>query len=282
MKKILVVIDCQNDFITGSLKNEEAIATVPNIVGKIKNEEWDAIFATKDTHNEDYLTTPEGEKLPVEHCIFGTEGWMIEKSIAEALEEKGFIVTYINKPTFGSFDLVDRLYSYIKDMAFLPEGEKVYIEFVGFCTDICVVSNALMAKAKLYDLADICVDERCCAGTSLDAHNAAVQVMKSCQIDIKPAYKMQEMTHDEVKDLLCELGYEDAVVFEDPEYDAAIIGVTEDSNVIYSYEKMIEVLMKEMSYEDAVDFISYNTIRAIPYCHGNKPIISFGIPYINI
>ena len=179
MKRILVLIDVQNDFITGSLRNEEAIKTVPNIVEKVKNFEGDYIFLTQDTHSEDYMATKEGEKLPVVHCIDGTEGWEIEPSVAEEIDKKRqddkIIVETLVKPTFASFDLA-------REIAKIP-GE-LDIEFVGFCTDICVVSNALLVKGETYNRANIKVDASCCAGVTVETHNAALLTMKMCQIDV--------------------------------------------------------------------------------------------------
>ena len=142
--EILTVIDTQDDFISGSLRNEEAIKAVPNIVKKIDNFDGDVIYVTQDTHDPDYLYTPEGNKLPVVHCVNRSNGWMINKDVQNALNDaylRGIDVIYVEKPTFGSFDLID----YIKeDIDKCDEYEKVNIEFVGFCTDICVVSNVLI------------------------------------------------------------------------------------------------------------------------------------------
>lgn len=181
MKKILLVIDAQNDFITGSLKNEEAIKKVPNIVKKIHEFYGNKIYVTMDTHNPDYLETNEGKKLPVEHCIKYTEGWCINKNIKQALDEEeknGIEIEYIEKPTFGSFELIDQL-------TLDGRGELEFeVEFVGFCTDICVVSNVLMTKAALYNKVDITVDASCCAGVTPESHNAALLTMKMCQINV--------------------------------------------------------------------------------------------------
>ena len=178
-KKVLVVIDVQNDFITDALRNEEAIKKVPNIVSKINEFKGDYIFVTRDTHQENYMETSEGKKLPVVHCVEGTKGWYIEESVWKALHEKELreetVVRYFNKPTFGSFDLAEA----VKGI----EG-KLDIEFVGFCTDICVVSNALMVKAAVYDRADVKVIEDCCAGVTPETHFAACKTMQMCQIDV--------------------------------------------------------------------------------------------------
>ena len=179
-KVILCVIDTQNDFITGALRNEEAIKTVPNIVKKINEFEGSAIYATMDTHDIDYLDTNEGKKLPVTHCVKYTDGWLIEPSIKKALDdarERGIRVEYVEKPTFGSTELVNLLYTD-------SWSEDLTVDFVGFCTDICVVSNAILAKAKLYDRASIYVYADCCAGVTPESHKAALLTMKMCQINV--------------------------------------------------------------------------------------------------
>lgn len=183
--KILCVIDTQNDFITGSLKNEQAINTVPKIVEKIKNFAGDTIFVTQDTHFDDYLSTKEGRNLPVQHCIKGTEGWEINKDIKEALdfaEINGVRVKYIEKNTFGSFNLIVCLKDALKDLEW-ENYVTSQIEFIGFCTDICVVSNVLLAKAEFYDT-NIVVDSSCCAGVTPELHEAAIKTMQSCQVKI--------------------------------------------------------------------------------------------------
>ena len=183
--KILVVIDAQNDFIAGSLRNEEAIKAVPKIVEKINSFDGDVIYVTQDTHTKDYLDTPEGKRLPFEHCINRTHGWMINDSIQAALtnaDYNGIDVVYVEKPTFGSFDLVEYLEDDANEAEF--EDDDLDIEFVGFCTDICVVSNVLMAKAALYDIATISVDSSCCAGVTPALHEAALNTMRSCQVNV--------------------------------------------------------------------------------------------------
>lgn len=163
--KTLLVIDMQNDFIDGALGTAEAVSIVEAVKEKIlarQAEGWQILY-TRDTHEEDYLTTPEGQKLPVKHCIRGTEGWQIR----EGLYLEGCEI--IDKPTFGwtgwgSFDFRE-------------------IELVGLCTDICVVSNALILKA-LFPNARISVDSRCCAGVTPDSHKAALLTMKMCQIEV--------------------------------------------------------------------------------------------------
>lgn len=173
MKKFLIVVDMQKDFVDGALGSAEAAAIVPAAVKKIKNFEGE-IFATFDTHFENYLNTSEGRKLPVPHCINGTDGWKLDKNIAAALDKKGF--TSVEKFTFGSVDLPELIRK--------AAGEDVFsIELIGLCTDICVISNALLLKANFPEAA-IAVDEKCCAGVTVDKHNAAVETMRSCQIDI--------------------------------------------------------------------------------------------------
>ncbi len=173
MNKILIVVDMQKDFVDGSLGTKEAIAIVNNVVEKIKGFDGD-IFATYDTHAEDYMETMEGKNLPVPHCIKGTAGWELDVKVQEALEEKGF--TPIEKITFGSLDLPIILEEYYKP-------EEVSVELVGLCTDICVVSNALILKANYPEML-ISVDSACCAGVTPAKHEAALEVMRSCHINV--------------------------------------------------------------------------------------------------
>ena len=194
--KILLLIDCQVDFIDGSLANQEAQAAIPAILEKIKNFDGDGIFLTMDTHQKNYLQTPEGEKLPVEHCIYGTKGWGINEQVRDAVEARellGMKVEYITKPTFGSVEPTvaceKSLTELILDMELKAANEaskkvEMEIEMCGFCTDICVISNALILKAYTYDFAEITVDSTCCAGVTPEKHNAALEVMKSCQINV--------------------------------------------------------------------------------------------------
>lgn len=173
--KLYVVIDFQNDFVTGPLGTPEAQAIIPKIVEKIKNiDAKDVLAFTYDSHTDDYLNTQEGKNLPVEHCLVGSTGWFIVKEVSSAAD----IATpkFFNKPTFGCMGLMD----YIKTL----EHELDEIEFCGVCTDICVISNALMAKAVLPEV-KISVDASCCAGVTPELHKAALSVMKSCQIEIK-------------------------------------------------------------------------------------------------
>ena len=172
--KIVVVVDMQNDFIDGSLGTTEAQAMLPRLVEKIKNEpDTTRYIFTKDTHHEGYMMTPEGKKLPVPQCIKGTHGWEIPECLTELFAHAPFV---IEKPSFGSSELME----WITDIIDIDVDT---IEFVGLCTDICVVSNVLMARAYLPNT-PITVDASCCAGTTLDKHMAALEVMKSCQINV--------------------------------------------------------------------------------------------------
>ena len=174
MKNFLVVVDMQNDFVDGALGSAEAVAIVPNVVEKIKNFDGE-IFVTLDTHFDNYMETAEGKKLPVPHCIKGTNGWELNPEVAKALEDKKH--TVVEKLTFGSVDLPKLM----KEAA----SEEVFsAELIGLCTDICVVSNALLLKAH-YPEYNIAVDASCCAGVTPKSHNEALATMGMCQIDIK-------------------------------------------------------------------------------------------------
>lgn len=173
MKKILVVVDIQNDFVDGALGASEAIAIIDNAAQKIKSFDGE-IFVTYDTHFEDYMDTMEGKKLPVPHCIKGTKGWELNPKIAEALEGKDYKT--VEKLTFGSVKLPDMIKESIGE-------NKSEITLIGLCTDICVVSNALILKANLLD-AEIFVDASCCAGVTPKTHNAALDTMRCCQINV--------------------------------------------------------------------------------------------------
>lgn len=172
MKHFLVVVDMQKDFVDGSLGTAEAVAVVPNVVNKIRDFKGE-IFATYDTHFDNYMDTAEGKKLPVPHCIKGTAGWQLDTQVAQALNEKGY--TAVEKYTFGSVDLPNL----IRQAA---GGEDFTIELIGLCTDICVVSNALLLKAHFPEV-PIRVDAACCAGVTPALHEAALLTLQSCQID---------------------------------------------------------------------------------------------------
>lgn len=173
MRKILIVIDMQNDFIDGALGTPEAEAIVDNVVAKINSYDTKDIFATRDTHEENYLETMEGKNLPVEHCIRCTHGWQLNDKIAEALGD----AVIIDKPTFGSTKLAEM----IKEIS---EKEEIEIELVGLCTDICVVSNALLLKANMPEV-KFSVDPTCCAGVTPDSHDKALSTMTMCHIAVE-------------------------------------------------------------------------------------------------
>jgi nicotinamidase-related amidase len=182
---VLVVVDAQNDFITGSLANPVANERVPVIADIIRDYDWDLIVTTYDTHQPDYLKTKEGEKLPVPHCIYMEHGWQLDDRIIDALEtvfkrENGPQQISVYKPTFGSEDLVDHIWDCCE---FMPADE-VNIVICGFCTDICVVSNALILKANFYHFGDIKVVANACAGVTPESHEAALTTMRMCQIDV--------------------------------------------------------------------------------------------------
>ena len=171
MQKVLVVVDMQNDFIDGALGTIEAVKIVPKVAEKIRTFSG-KVFFTRDTHEKDYMDTQEGKNLPVKHCIRGTEGWKISSALANYSVEEP-----IDKVTFGS----TRLGELLKE-----ENEKNPIQsitLIGLCTDICVISNALLLKAYLPEV-PIRVDASCCAGVTPESHRTALAAMKPCQIEI--------------------------------------------------------------------------------------------------
>ena len=171
MNKILVVVDMQNDFVSGSLGSDDAKAIVGNVVKMI--EAWQGeIVCTYDTHYENYLETKEGRMLPVKHCIENTEGWQLCPEVEKALGSKEYKV--FRKPTFGSEDLA----------AYLKEGNYDEIHFVGLCTDICVISNVMLTKAALPE-SEFVVHADCCAGVTTESHENALNAMKMCHIQIE-------------------------------------------------------------------------------------------------
>ena len=171
MGKVLVVVDMQNDFISGSLGTKEAQVIVPAVVAKIKEyqENGDKVVYTYDTHGENYMETQEGRNLPVKHCIRGTWGW----ELPDEIDELAAGAEKYEKPTFGSRRLMEDLAEWNPDA----------IEFVGLCTDICVVSNVLGTKAWLPETL-LTVDSSCCAGVTPESHERALEAMKACQIEI--------------------------------------------------------------------------------------------------
>lgn len=173
-QKILVVIDLQNDFINGALGTEEAQKILPKCQEKIQNHPGEVIF-TQDTHDENYLSSQEGRNLPTVHCINGSWGWQLAPEIEKIQQECNYRI--FQKPTFASTDLAQYLYRINQEK---PITE---IEFIGLCTDICVVSNALMVKGHLPEV-PIKIDPACCAGSTPAAHEAALCTLQSCQITI--------------------------------------------------------------------------------------------------
>lgn len=188
MKKLLFVIDMQNDFIDGALGSDDAKRIVPNVVKLIQN--WDKdqrIFYTYDTHMDinsltcsKYKDTLEGKMLPIKHCIKNTSGWQINEYVMDEIIKRNSIYDKaFHKKTFGSLDMVKEASLYLWEN--VQSNDEIHI--CGLCTDICVVSNALLLRAKFPNL-HIYVHENCCAGTSKEAHDAALTVMKSCQIEV--------------------------------------------------------------------------------------------------
>ena len=177
MEHILVVVDMQNDFIDGALGTKEARAIVEAAAEKIR-EVKGSIYGTLDTHSKDYLSTQEGKNLPVPHCILGEEGWALHPDIMDAISEtEAEVMDFCRKDTFGSIELCELLkHKY--------EGKDAEIEFIGLCTDICVISNALMVKAALPE-AKLIVHADLCAGVTKESHDNAPSAMKMCQVDIQ-------------------------------------------------------------------------------------------------
>lgn len=175
MRKYLIVIDMQNDFTYGALRNEETIKIIPAVLDKVNAFDGKVVF-TRDTHYDDYLETQEGKLLPVPHCKIDTEGWQLIDGLNKIQADKNYKV--FDKITFGSTELAKYL---------AEENEKSpidEIELVGVCTDICVISNAMLIKAHLPNI-KLVVDSKCCAGVTVDSHNTALKAMEACQIIIK-------------------------------------------------------------------------------------------------
>lgn len=176
--KVFIIVDLQNDFIDGALGTREAEAIVPNVVEKIKQAQGKLVVTTQDTHEENYLDTLEGKKLPVVHCIRHSDGWNINHEVQDAIEQ--------NQKDFAQYENICKI-------TFGYEGWKTFfgnmtekpdeIEICGLCTDICVISNALILRA-LFPNTKIIVDSACCAGVTPQKHEAALEVMRSCQIDV--------------------------------------------------------------------------------------------------
>lgn len=179
MINILVIVDAQNDFLTGCLGNKECEAVIPEIVSLIKNNYYNDIYVTLDTHTENYLHTQEGKRLPVEHCIKGSYGWELNSEIKKALVEEyeDNVLHFIEKPVFGSLSLGNELKSKYEN------NEDITITFCGVCTGICVISNVIIAKAALPE-AKIQIIEKACACVTPDTNKTAIEAMKLCHVDI--------------------------------------------------------------------------------------------------
>lgn len=184
--KLIVIVDMQNDFISGPLGSNEALNAKHHLIEYLSRQNLDstAVVFTRDTHYENYLETAEGKKLPVPHCIIDTDGWQIDEDIVKLVVEKNFFTPEetndacaFDKTTFGSIELA----SFIHQAFLFEEIDEVI--FTGVCTDICVISNVLLAKAYAPEI-PISIIANCCAGTTPVAHEAALMAMKSCQIDI--------------------------------------------------------------------------------------------------
>ena len=173
---VLIVVDMQNDFVSGALGTKEAVEIVPYVVGRVVDgvNRGETILFTRDTHEACYLDTQEGHNLPVPHCIRGTEGWEIIPQLTEYTKGR----TIVDKPTFGSAELGAMLQE-------LNQKEPIgKITLIGLCTDICVISNALLAKAFLPEVA-VAVDALCCAGVTPESHANALAAMRMCQITVE-------------------------------------------------------------------------------------------------
>ena len=172
MRKLLIVIDMQNDFIDAALGTSQAVSIVEAVKEKIRSYPPEDVIATMDTHTGHYMETQEGRYLPVPHCIKGSKGWQIRPDIAALLKD----ARIYEKPAFGSIQLAS-------DLKELSGKEEIRLELIGLCTDICVVCNALLFKAMMPEV-PICVDASCCAGVTPGKHLAALETMRSCQIQI--------------------------------------------------------------------------------------------------
>ena len=173
MRNLLVVVDMQNDFIDGSLGTKEAVAIVDNVIAEIAKYDTKDIFATSDTHPENYLETQEGKNLPVVHCVKETDGWQINEKVKTALKD----AVVIDKPTFGSKILAEEITK-------IAEKEDITVTLVGLCTDICVVSNAILIKAYVPEI-PVKVIASCCAGVTPESHEAALATMRMCQVQVE-------------------------------------------------------------------------------------------------
>lgn len=178
MNKLLVIVDAQNDFISGALGSKEAQCAVDNIVDLVKNNHYDNVCCTYDVHSGDYFRTLEGKKLPIPHCVCGTKGAELNKKIEEVVYDN-YTVIEVDKSTFGAYDLPEVLNDY--DAVHYMEDAEIYV--CGFCTDICVISNVLILKAAFPEC-EISVISDCCAGSTPEMHQKALDVMRSCHVNI--------------------------------------------------------------------------------------------------
>lgn len=177
--KVLVVVDMQKDFVDGALGTKEAQDIVPKVVEKIRNFDGE-VYYTRDTHEKNYLDTQEGKLLPVPHCILGTEGWELVPEIRKLAGDHIY-----NKPTFGSVELCYGLKEAMLDEEVEADGNLIEsITLVGLCTDICVISNAMLLKAFFPEV-PVIVDASCCAGVTPESHENALEAMKMCQIQVE-------------------------------------------------------------------------------------------------
>lgn len=193
MKKVLIIVDMQHDFVRGSLGTPEAVEIIPRVCGKMRTaiENGMELCFTLDTHREDYLNTQEGKNLPVVHCMEGTDGWKLEKELEELLFSTENLISpqefyeggtenikVFRKEIFGSVSLAE----YIKEL--YQKDDNLEVELVGLCTDICVVSNAILLKSFLPEL-KIVVDASCCAGVTVESHRMALETLKMCQVSVE-------------------------------------------------------------------------------------------------
>ena len=178
MSKILVIVDMQKDFLTGALGNADCESKVTEVIDVVNSGEYDSVILTRDTHQNNYMETQEGRKLPVPHCIEGSDGWLVDSSIVAAVNAKFAAdkICYLDKPSFGCIGIKDILDK-------LGAAAASEISFVGVCTGICVISNVLITKAAFPEV-KVSVIERACACVTPDSHKTAIEAMKTCQVDV--------------------------------------------------------------------------------------------------
>lgn len=187
--KSLIIVDMQKDFLTGPLGNEHCKNAIPGVLDLVKNEKWDHVFVTKDTHTNNYNKTLEGEKLPVPHCIRATEGWEVESSIIDAILENDLNLTIVNKPTFGSIDLHKKIFNeyeflYGQQAAeMLGRGNDLEFHVCGVCTSICVLANVVLLRATWPD-AKIIIHANACGDVTKEMHEAAKICFKAQQCEV--------------------------------------------------------------------------------------------------